>query len=625
MERMDLFKELYRRCSGYIELRALPSKKIIFISLGTDWLTIRKQIDKFCQKHKDQHIYFGIATRDGKGGTEENVISIPCVWVEMDYKDIPKGKVQETIDKFPFKPSIIVKTGGGVHLYFLLDKPVDLKRSSDVRKVNDLIRSELCKLGKWKLDNVGDIARVFRLPDTVNHKYEHKPLCQVVEINDTTHKLKDFLEKVPVTVKKDTNSNDKHEKVASSELEIRSELLEQVEDVTAQIERKKLILGDDSYDNWLRIGFALADGLKEAGRTYFHRISIFSEKYDVHDCDNQYDKCLNEAPPEGRITIDTFFYYARRTILNEKKPESIKGISVSELMLMEFPEPMWIVPSIIPEGLSILCGKPKIGKSILSVNLAVAVATGGMALGKISVERSGVLYLALEDTPKRLQKRLKAVLQGCGYPENLFIDMSFKSIKDGGIEQLNSWLKQHKEVGFVIIDTYVKIKGQRDNSGDLYLGDYKEIVKIKEVADRHNIGILLIHHTRKEVSEDVFDTVLGTTGITGAADTIIILDKNKGTVNLHVRGRDVEEAKFSLKFDNITLSWILYDEMRHCLTPERKEIVDLLKPKEGSMKLKDIATALNKEKSNVNHMLNSLIIDGVLEKTKYGEYAIKAS
>jgi len=74
MDRNNLFKELYRRCSGYIELRALPSINIIFISLGTDWLTIKEQVDKFCQEYKDQNIYFGIATRDGKGGAEENII-----------------------------------------------------------------------------------------------------------------------------------------------------------------------------------------------------------------------------------------------------------------------------------------------------------------------------------------------------------------------------------------------------------------------------------------------------------------------------------------------------------------------------------------------------------------------
>lgn len=203
MDRNSLFKNLYRRCSGYIELRAFPSTKIIFISLGTDWLTIKKQVDKFCQECKDQNIYFGIATRNGKGGKTENIISIPCVWVEIDYKDISQEKVQEIIDKFPFKPTIIIKTGGGVHLYFLLEQPVDLKRSTDVRKVNDWIRLELSNLGGCQLDNIGDIPRILRLADTINHKYEHKPLCEVAAINSNIYTLDDFLKKIPKAFEKE--------------------------------------------------------------------------------------------------------------------------------------------------------------------------------------------------------------------------------------------------------------------------------------------------------------------------------------------------------------------------------------------------------------------------------------
>lgn len=197
--------------------------------------------------------------------------------------------------------------------------------------------------------------------------------------------------------------------------------------------------------------------------------------------------------------------------------------------------------------------------------------------------------------------------------------MSFSSIPNGGIEQLVSWLKQHKEVGFVIIDTYAKIKGQRDNKGDLYLDDYKEMAKIKDVADSHNVGILLIHHTRKEVSEDVFDTVLGTTGITGAADTVIILVKKKSTGNLHVSGRDVEDATFAMKFDRKTLSWILDDDaLKYTLTPEKKAIYKLLEENGHPMRLKDIACALGKEVSNIGHMLK----DDVFYKTNYGKYTI---
>jgi len=604
MNRNDLFKKLYQRCSGYLELRAFPLKERTFISLGDDWLTIKKQVDKFCEDYKDQNIYFGVATRDGRGGKKKNIISIPCVWIEIDYKDIPEEKVQEIIDAFSFKPTIIIKSGGGIHLYFLLERPVDLKRSTDVRNVNDWIR---LGLGKGKLDNVGDITRILRLPDTVNHKYDDKPLCEVVEINENTYKLDDFLREIP---------------------ESNTELIAHVEYVTKQIEEKKIVLGDDSYNDWLRIGFALADGLGERGREYFHRVSYFSNKYDKGDCDKQYDNCLNGSPPEERITIKTFFRYAKVVDMATNNSGTIEDITASSLMKMEFPEPKWMIPSIIPEGLSILCGKPKIGKSILSLNLAVAVATGGMALGKIQVEKSGVYYLALEDSHRRLKERFKAVLQNGKSPENLIVNTSISSIQDGGIEQLDIWLNQHKDVGFVIIDTYARIKGKKSNNTDIYLEDYNELVKIKEVADSHNIGLLLIHHTRKEESEDIFDKVLGSTGITAAADTLIVLEKNKNVVNLHVRGRDVEEAELALEFDSKTLSWMLVGDAReYSLTGERKVIVDLLRDKGCSMKLKDIADAIGKKSDNVRHLLEKSmeVMDGVIFQPKRGEYAIKTS
>jgi hypothetical protein len=279
----------------------------VFIPLDTDWETVRKSVGQFCKDYKDRHIYFGVATRDGKGGEEGNVKSIPCVWVEMDYKDIPEANIQGIIDKFAFKPTFITKTGGGVHLYFLLDKPVDLKRNSDVRKVNDWIRSELNKLGDCKLDKISDIPRILRLPDTVNHKYDDKPICEIVESNDNSYKLDDLLERIPAPVIKPTKTNETYKSSKTC-----AELMAQVEYVVKQVEEKKTILGDDSYNDWLRIAFALNDGLRERGRQFFHRVSLFSNKYDKEDCDKQYDKCINNDPPDEKITISTFFFMQRQ-------------------------------------------------------------------------------------------------------------------------------------------------------------------------------------------------------------------------------------------------------------------------------------------------------------------------
>jgi P4 family phage/plasmid primase-like protien len=204
MHRNDLFKKLFSMCKGYIELRALGNKepKTMFVPLDTDWETISKEIDKFCKNHKDQNIYFGIATRDGNGGAKENVVDISCVWVEIDYKDIPEETIQGVIAKFTFKPTILVKTGGGVHLYFILEKPESLERSDDIRKVNTWIRLELSKLCGCELDNIGDIPRILRLPNTINHKYPEKPLCEIVDINDNAYTLDTFLERIPALFEK---------------------------------------------------------------------------------------------------------------------------------------------------------------------------------------------------------------------------------------------------------------------------------------------------------------------------------------------------------------------------------------------------------------------------------------
>ncbi len=313
---------------------------------------------------------------------------------------------------------------------------------------------------------------------------------------------------------------------------------------------------------------------------------------------------------EFKVKIDPFF----------------EDLTVQSLMKMDFPEPKWIIPSTIPEGLTIVSGRPKVGKSIFSLNLAISVATGGMALGKIRVEKTGVLYLALEDTLKRLKKRFGTVLQGQNPPGNLYLNTEFKTIKDGGLEQLKSWLNQHKDVGLVIIDTLAKIKGQTGRNSELYVDDYVAIARIKAIADKNGIGIVLVHHTRKAESEDVFDTILGTTGITGAADTIIILKKERGMaagVTLHVCGRDVEEAELALKFDPVTMGWVFIgDAKEYRITEDRKEIVKLLRDYGHPMYLREIAKGLGKKEDTIGHLARKLVNDGILKQPKYGKYTI---
>ena len=122
--------------------------------------------------------------------------------------------------------------------------------------------------------------------------------------------------------------------------------------------------------------------------------------------------------------------------------------NAADLMAMVFPEPNWAVPGIIAEGVSLLCGPPKVGKSWASLDLALQVASGGQAFGSIPVEQGDVLYLALEDTPQRLQSRMGMLLEGRPAPEALTLVTECPTMDRGGSEAIDNWLTNHRTPGW---------------------------------------------------------------------------------------------------------------------------------------------------------------------------------
>src|SRR5215207_710344 len=230
------------------------------------------------------------------------------------------------------------------------------------------------------------------------------------------------------------------------------------------------------------------------------------------------------------------------------------AVSATELMAIEFPEPRWIVPGIVPEGTTILAGKPKMGKSWLALGTSVAVAAGGVALGTKRVERGAVLYLALEDNPRRLQSRLKKLLPGGAAPEGLELATEWPRLGDGGLDALEAWLNTHPDARLVVIDTLAKFRtGQTGKS--LYKEDYEAVEPLVELAAHHNVAILIVHHLRKLGADDPLDQVSGSMGLTGGADGALVLNRERGRADayLYVTGRDIEEEKeLALSWDSTT-------------------------------------------------------------------------
>jgi hypothetical protein len=183
----DFFKQLYEHSEGTVEIRVLPSGRQQYFPLSE-----LDQLARYCQQNSGQDIYFGVATRDGQGGGKKNIVSIPAIWADCDFKDIDRKRLYEHLKQFPFTPSMIVKSGGGVHFYWQLDEPASQK---DIGKVEDCNRRIAARMGGDM--NATDAARILRVPDTKNHKYKPARAVLVSQVNSFYYMLDDFLDLLP--------------------------------------------------------------------------------------------------------------------------------------------------------------------------------------------------------------------------------------------------------------------------------------------------------------------------------------------------------------------------------------------------------------------------------------------
>jgi AAA domain len=247
-----------------------------------------------------------------------------------------------------------------------------------------------------------------------------------------------------------------------------------------------------------------------------------------------------------RIGLASGLYQARPKRTARHQMTTLTGLVTGpQLQAASLPPLVWAVPGILPEGLGILAARPKAGKSCLVLGIGLAVAAGKPALG-VEVDQRPVLYLALEDGWRRLDDRCRTML---GESEEYPAAITFTIDAQDAIEQAEAFVAEN-DSGLVILDTLAVVKPGRRARDDAYANDYTFIRKLKAIA-KPGITFLVVHHTRKAEADNFLDTVSGTHGIAGAADFVMVLDRKdhdrKGL--LHITGRDVAEASYSLVFD----------------------------------------------------------------------------
>jgi AAA domain/Winged helix-turn-helix DNA-binding len=301
-----------------------------------------------------------------------------------------------------------------------------------------------------------------------------------------------------------------------------------------------------------------------------------------------------------------------------------KTWSAVELLNAEFPEPRWAVPGIVAEGVNLLVGAPKLGKSWLDLNVGIAVANGGRAFGHVQVEQGPVLYLALEDTPRRLQSRLRMVLGDDPAPDGLEFWTRCESIPDGGAERIRTWLDDYRDARLVIIDVLTRMRGRVSDRSDRYQADYRAMTEFKTIADDYSVPFLVTHHTRKAAADDFLDTVSGSHGLAGAADAVSVLKRSRGAsdATLSITGRDVEEAQYPLKFSPEIGTWALLEGpvTDYEVSKTRRQILGVVREQEEGITPKDIAGASGLSHDVVTQRVRNMVDEGQLDTDGSGRY-----
>lgn len=303
----------------------------------------------------------------------------------------------------------------------------------------------------------------------------------------------------------------------------------------------------------------------------------------------------------------------------------IPTISADRLAAMQFAPLRYALPRLLPEGLTILAGKPKLGKSYICLQFGEAVSNGGKALGVDGIEAGDVLYCALEDSQRRLKSRLSKMHPfDSTISPRLHFATEWPRIGTGCIEALDEWCDTHPETRLIILDTWRAIKPiATGRNASAYDEDALGAAPLLEFTKRRSgLAVIVVHHVRKMEADDPFDTISGTHGLTGIFDTLMVMSRHGDSVKLAAQGRDLEPYEKALERDQLTGGWIIKgDAGEIAKTTERQELLDALSESgDQPLSLAAIASAVGKSKANTRYLLKQLIGEGRVTQPAYGKY-----
>jgi hypothetical protein len=302
--------------------------------------------------------------------------------------------------------------------------------------------------------------------------------------------------------------------------------------------------------------------------------------------------------------------------------------TAAKLQRMTFEPVRYVVPQYVPEGVTLLIGRPKIGKSWLALDLAIACSSGLTVLGSLNPTEGDVLYLALEDSKRRLQRRVDKLLSPFSeaWSERLSIVEAggWRRADQGGLEDIEEWAATATKPVLVVIDTLARFRKPVDGKQQVYAADTEAIACLQKIAIKHNLAIVVVHHDRKAEADDPFDTVSGSLGLTGAADTILILKRQTGGgMTLYARGRDIEERETAVRFEKTTCRWSILGEASAVQrSAERARVITVLTEAGRPLSVGEIVAETGFKRNAADVLLGRMAKEREIVRVGRGRYGL---
>jgi hypothetical protein len=301
--------------------------------------------------------------------------------------------------------------------------------------------------------------------------------------------------------------------------------------------------------------------------------------------------------------------------------------NTNQIMATAFEPIKWIVPGYISEGFLVLAGRQKLGKTWLAIDMALAVASGTAAIGSIVCKQGDVLYIDMENGPRRIQSRIATL-----YPdERNRPDLSrlewvteAPQLDAGFVDELERWRLSVPAPRFVVIDVLQRIKPPGSMARNAYENDYSTWSPLQLWATQHGIAVLGLHHTKKGGADDPLEALSGSNGLSACADTTLVLDSDQNGKTLYVRGRDVEEKETALIFTGGFWS-ILGEAADVRRSGERNKIIAALSDHGEPMTPAEISTATGMPNGNVRQLLFKMAKAEEVHKAGRGRYSLEPS